>query len=90
MVMQPSSNHPVGYLNQAGGLLANGSTVQAATNVILELAVPFARLELLPGETVRFYVELQKGQASVDRAPREGIFELVVPSQDFERIMWQV
>ena len=30
------------------------------------------------------------GDSSLDRAPREGIFELAVPSPDFERIMWQV
>ena len=35
-------------------------------------------------------VELIEGESSVDRAPREGIFELTVPTPDFERIMWQV
>ncbi|MBV8130519.1 MAG: hypothetical protein JO114_22955, partial [Planctomycetaceae bacterium] len=61
-----------------------------ATGQILELAVPFARLDRQPGESIRFYVELLKGETSLDRAPREGIFELSVPSADFERIMWQV
>ena len=42
------------------------------------------------GDPIRFYVELLGGDASLDRAPREGIFELTVPSPDFERIMWQV
>ena len=46
--------------------MANGTTVQAATNVIFEMAVPFARLELRPGDTIRFYVELHKGR----RQPR--------------------
>jgi hypothetical protein len=45
---------------------------------------------LKPGDPVKFYVELLDDDASVDRAPREGIFELTVPSPDFERIMWQV
>ena len=71
-------------------MVANGTTVQAATGVIFEMAIPFARLELKAGDPIRFYVELFKGDASLDRAPREGIFELVVPSPDFERIMWQV
>ena len=61
-----------------------------ATDRILELAVPFARLGLKPTDLVRFYVELLAGDASLDRAPREGIFELHVPTPDFERIMWQV
>jgi hypothetical protein len=61
-----------------------------ATATILELAVPFNRLEVGPGEPIRFYVELLGGESSLDRAPREGIFELVVPCPDFERILWQV
>jgi alpha-amylase/alpha-mannosidase (GH57 family) len=90
VVMQPDSTRPIGYLNHAGGMVLNGTTVQASTGAIFEMAVPFARLELRPGQTIRFYIELQRGTTSLDRAPREGIFELVAPSPDFERIMWQV
>jgi alpha-amylase/alpha-mannosidase (GH57 family) len=90
VVMGPSAHHPVAYLNHGGRPLANGTTVQVATDTILELSVPFSRLDLEAGDPLRFYVELVQGDASLDRAPREGIFELVVPSRDFERIMWQV
>jgi len=90
VVVQPAVRHPVAYLNHAGRPLSNGTTVAVATGQILELAVPFARLDRQPGESIRFYVELLKGETSLDRAPREGIFELSVPSADFERIMWQV
>ncbi len=88
--MEPSATHPAAFLNQAGRPVANGTTVQVATGGVLELAVPFARLDLEPGDPIRFYVELLKADSSLDRAPREGIFELTVPSPDFERIMWQV
>jgi hypothetical protein len=64
--------------------------VDAATDKILELAVPFGRMGLKAADPVRFYIELVSGQTSLDRAPREGIFELTVPTPDFERIMWQV
>jgi hypothetical protein len=47
-------------------------------------------LDLAAGDPIRFYVELLRADTSLDRAPREGIFELLVPSPDFERIMWQV
>ena len=57
---------------------------------ILELAVPFGRLGLRADDPIRFYVELIDGESSIDRAPREGIFELTVPTPEFERIMWQV
>jgi hypothetical protein len=90
LVMEPALPQPIAYLNRAGRQSANGTTVQVATGAIFELAVPFARLDLNPGDPIRFYVELYQGDASLDRAPREGIFELAVPSPDFERIMWQV
>ena len=90
MVMEPAAPRPIAYLNHAGSPRANGTTVQVATDGIFELAVPFARLDLDPGDPIRFYVELYQGDSSLDRAPREGIFELAAPSPDFERIMWQV
>jgi hypothetical protein len=90
VVIQPSARRPVAYLNRDGRPLANGTTVQVATGSVLELAVPFARLDRRPGEPVRFYVELLDGDSSLDRAPREGILELCVPSGDFEQGLWQV
>lgn len=90
VVESPSTPRPVACIQYAGQLAANGTTVEVASDRILELGVPFARLGLQPEQPVRFYVELLKGDASLDRAPREGIFELAVPTPDFERIMWQV
>jgi alpha-amylase/alpha-mannosidase (GH57 family) len=90
VVMGPETSKPIGSLNRAGGMIANGTTIDASTDAIFELGVPFARLELRPGDSIRFYVELERGETSLDRAPREGVFELVTPSPDFERIMWQV
>jgi alpha-amylase/alpha-mannosidase (GH57 family) len=90
LVQAPAQAHPVACINHRGRASSNGSTVEVATDRILELAAPFGRLGLKPGDLVRFYVELLAGDASLDRAPREGIFELIVPSPDFERIMWQV
>ena len=76
----PSQPRPVAYVNHAGQPSSNGTTVEVATDQILELAVPFGRLGLRPSDPIRFYVELLEGDASLDRAPREGIFELTVPS----------
>ncbi len=90
IVQNPSHARPTAYLNHGGELSSNGNTVEVASAKILELAVPFGRLGLKAGEAIRFYVELLGGDASLDRAPREGIFELAVPTPDFERIMWQV
>jgi alpha-amylase/alpha-mannosidase (GH57 family) len=90
VVDNPSSPAPLAYINHAGQASSNGTTVEVATGKILELAVPFGRLGLRAEDPIRFYVELIRGEASIDRAPREGIFELSVPTPDFERILWQV
>jgi len=88
----PGSPLPTGLVRGRGEALAGdpGGGFEAATGSILELAVPFERLGLKPGDPVRFYVELLADDASLDRAPREGVFDLTVPTADFERIMWQV
>ena len=90
LVMEPAAPRPVAYLNRPGCPSSNGDTVQVATGSVLELAVPFARIDRTPGDPIRFYVELFQGDASLDRAPREGVLELATPSRDFERILWQV
>lgn len=86
----PAQPTPTAHVSHTGQASSNGTTVEVATGKILELAVPFGRLGLRADDPVRFYVELIEGSSSVDRAPREGIFELTVPTPDFERILWQV
>jgi hypothetical protein len=90
IVQNPSEPRPIGVIGHNGQTSSNGTTVEVASGKILELAVPFGRLGLKAGDPVRFYVELLSDEASLDRAPREGIFELTAPSPDFERVMWQV
>jgi alpha-amylase/alpha-mannosidase (GH57 family) len=90
LVFEPSSARPVAYLNRPGQPTANGDTIGVATGSVLELAVPFARLDRVAGDPIRFYVELFQGDSSIDRAPREGVLELTTPSRDFERVLWQV
>ena len=65
------------------------ATIELAVDQILELAAPFADLGLLPDSTIQMYVEAVSKKQSVDRAPQEGVLEMVVPSPDFERVMWQ-
>jgi hypothetical protein len=90
VISNPSEPHPIGFINHAGSPSSNGTTVEVACGKILEMAVPFGRLGLKAGDPIRFYVELLDAETSLDRAPREGIFELTVPTPDFEKIMWQV
>jgi alpha-amylase/alpha-mannosidase (GH57 family) len=90
VVSDPAQARPTGLIHHLGTPSSNGTTVEVAVDKILEMAVPFGRLGLKSGDSIRFYVELLTEDASLDRAPREGIFELVAPSPDYERIMWQV
>jgi alpha-amylase/alpha-mannosidase (GH57 family) len=90
VVVDPAASRPVGHINHRGEASSNGTTVEVATDQILELAVPFGRLGLKANDPIRFYVEVIQDESSLDRAPREGIFELTAPTPDFERVMWQV
>ena len=62
---------------------------EAAAGSIFELTCPLSDLGIKPHEPVHFYVEALERKNSLDRAPREGAIELVCPSADFEREMWQ-
>ncbi len=72
------------------GRKARKPNIQAAVADVLEVSVPFKALNRQPEQTVQFFVELFVDGQSVDRAPREGVITLTVPSPDFEMIMWQV
>jgi hypothetical protein len=64
--------------------------VRAAVGQIVEMAVPFALLNIHANDPMQFYVELLEGVQSRDRAPREGAIQLLVPTPEFEQIMWDV
>ncbi|HID20846.1 MAG TPA: alpha-amylase/alpha-mannosidase, partial [Planctomycetaceae bacterium] len=66
------------------------AAVSVAVERILELSVLFRDLKRESEQPVQFYVEAFSNRQSVERAPREGVIELTVPSPDFEMIMWQV
>lgn len=89
-VERPGESRPIGSIRHRGELSSNGVVVEVATDRVLEVGVPFGRLGLKAGDPIRFYVELFEGETSLDRAPREGVFELPVPTPDYERVMWQV
>jgi hypothetical protein len=57
---------------------------------IVEACIPFEALELKPTQPLQFFVELCQEAQSRDRAPREEPIQLLVPSADYELIMWDV
>jgi len=74
----------------AFGPVNHGAAVEVPAGLILEVAVPYADLKRKPEEPIHMFLEAFQGGQSVDRAPREGAIESIVPSPDFEMIMWQV
>jgi hypothetical protein len=66
------------------------SNVEAAADAILELAVPFRSLGVTVDAPVHFVVELLEAEQSIERLPHEGAIETLVPSADYELVMWQV
>ena len=64
--------------------------VEVGIDQIVELAIPFERLQVHVDQPIQFFIELLRGGQSRDRAPREGTINLTCPSPDFEQIMWDV
>lgn len=65
------------------------SRVEAAADVIFELSIPFQMLAVATGDPIHFCIELLKSEQPIERLPTEGAIETIVPSPDFELIMWQ-
>jgi hypothetical protein len=71
------------------GAVMAGSHAEAAGDQLFEAAVTFRSLGRKTDEPVHFYVELLKDKQPIERIPHEAAIETVVPSPDYELIMWQ-
>jgi alpha-amylase/alpha-mannosidase (GH57 family) len=69
---------------------ADATGIVIAVDRIVEVGIPFDKLQVNVAEPIQFYAELVEGGQSRDRAPREGAILLMRPSADFERVMWEV
>jgi alpha-amylase/alpha-mannosidase (GH57 family) len=63
---------------------------RAAVDEIAEIAVPFALLEIEPGEPFSFLVHLMKGEVEEDRFPKNGRVHLVAPDANYDSLNWSV
>jgi hypothetical protein len=61
----------------------------AAADAVLEIAIPWHCLVTASDSPLHFYAELVRDLQSVERIPDEGAIETVVPSPDYEWMMWQ-
>jgi len=71
------------------GVRVERASLRVAVDQILELSVPLARLAASTDDPIQFFVQLLKDDQPIERMPAEGAIETVVPSPDFELMMWQ-
>ncbi|MFZ5861571.1 MAG: glycoside hydrolase family 57 protein [Nitrospirota bacterium] len=73
---------------------ADTITVPTASRVaidrVVEVAVPFADLDVKEGERIEFFVEVWEGGVELGRYPPDRPCSFVVPGRDFESRMWSV
>ena len=62
----------------------------AAADACVEICVPFADLGASAGETMRFRVERTDGGDVVESLPESSTIPVTVPTDDFEKGLWQV
>jgi hypothetical protein len=60
----------------------------AAADKIWEISLPFALLELKPGQEIKFFVSLNSKKREMARYPGTGFLSITAPGPDFERRMW--
>ena len=89
LVSHPSWPEPILQLYR-NDVPVTASGVEAAADMILEVAVPFRSLGVSVDAPLHFVVELLSAEQSIERLPHEGAIETFVPSADYELMMWQV
>jgi hypothetical protein len=62
----------------------------ARTGVLVELALSLSALGLFPGNRISLVVRVLHGDLEIERLPRLGELETVVPDRRFEQAHWQV
>ena len=88
VVSQPAQKQPVAQWFHDDVLVADAG-VEVAADLIFELAIPFRSLAVATEHPLHFCLELTKDDEPIERVPNEGAIETVVPSPDYELMMWQ-
>jgi alpha-amylase/alpha-mannosidase (GH57 family) len=88
VISRPGDAKPKAQLFFNDAALA-ASGIEVAAGAILEVAIPRRSLGVVNDAPLHFYAELRRDERPVERAPPEGTIETVVPSPEFELMMWQ-
>jgi hypothetical protein len=57
---------------------------------ILEFKVPFTMLGVVPKQRIRFFLSLRENELELERHPSNGLLSLIIPENDYEKVMWYV
>jgi alpha-amylase/alpha-mannosidase (GH57 family) len=79
---------PDGQL-RAGRVTGGREAGRAAFADVMEISIAFADLGLVPGDKVALAVHVLRAEVEVERLPRYGFINLVVPDQDFDGVNWR-
>lgn len=77
-------------VNESGNDDACNRLATIAARDIIEMAVPFARIEAKPKDEVRFFVTVKRDEIELEKWPYRGYISFTVPTPEFEAIMWHV
>lgn len=61
-----------------------------AVNKIVEIKVPFSEIAAKPGEKINFSIDIKKDKIDVFKYPKRGFISFIVPTKEFDDIMWGV
>ena len=64
--------------------------VEAASESVLELAIPFSSIGVARGEEIRLYININGQERGVERWPVKGYLLFKAPDDDFEQQDWIV
>jgi alpha-amylase/alpha-mannosidase (GH57 family) len=77
------------FAGDGEGLSRKGRFSQIESGKIVELSVPFQVLQFAPREKAQFFIQVQSGDLTAERYPRNGFLSFFIPDQDFELVHWQ-
>ena len=78
------------YARDGEGLSLKDRFTQIEAGKIVELSIPFRTLYFNPREKAQFSIQVQKGDLTAERYPRNGFLSFLIPDQDFELVHWQI
>ena len=69
---------------------AEKTIIEAASESVLELAIPFSSIGVARGEEIRLYININGQERGVERWPVKGYLLFKAPDDDFEQQDWIV